>query len=97
MPFQVTGLISTITPLDIVDILIVAFILYKMYMGVKDSRALALFKGIIVLLGITFLSKVLELYVIYWLLQKLMTMMLLMQSKSKKNRKKKRTKLSLKW
>ena len=76
MPFQVTGLLSTITPLDILDILIVAFILYKMYMGVKDTRALALLKGIIVLLVITLLSKVLELYVIYWLLQKLMTMML---------------------
>ncbi|MBQ5636314.1 MAG: diadenylate cyclase CdaA [Selenomonadales bacterium] len=76
MAFQVTGLLSTITLLDIVDILIVAFILYKMYMGVKDTRALALFKGIIVLLVITLLSKVLELYVIYWLLQKLMTMML---------------------
>ena len=73
MPFQVTGLLSTITPLDILDILIVAFILYKMYMGVKDTRALALLKGIIVLLVITLLSKVLELYVIYWLLQKLMT------------------------
>lgn len=76
MPLQITGLISTITFLDIVDILIVAFILYKLYMGVKDTRALALFKGIIILLVITLLSKVLQLYVIYWLLQKLMTMML---------------------
>ncbi len=76
MPLQITGLISTITFLDIVDILIVAFILYKLYMGVKDTRALALFKGIIILLMITLLSKVLQLYVIYWLLQKLMTMML---------------------
>lgn len=77
MPLQITGLISTITFLDIVDILIVAFILYKLYMGVKDTRALALFKGIITLLVITLLSKVLQLYVIYWLLQKLMTMMLI--------------------
>lgn len=77
MPLQITGLISTITFLDIVDILIVAFILYKLYMGVKDTRALALFKGIIILLVITLLSKVLQLYVIYWLLQKLMTMMLI--------------------
>lgn len=77
MPLQITGLISTITFLDIVDILIVAFILYKLYMGVKDTRALALFKGIIILLVITLISKVLQLYVIYWLLQKLMTMMLI--------------------
>ena len=31
MPTQFSGILSTITPLDILDILIVSFILYRVY------------------------------------------------------------------
>jgi diadenylate cyclase len=70
---QIRGIISTITLLDVVDIVIVAFVLYKLYFMIKDTRAVALLKGLIVLLLATLVSKWLSLNVIYWLLQKTMT------------------------
>ena len=37
MPIQLQGLMSTITFLDIIDIAVVAFLLYKMYIYIKDT------------------------------------------------------------
>ena len=74
MPIQLKGLISTISFLDIVDILIVAFILYKLYMLLKDTRAITLVKGLLVLLVLTMVSNWLGLNVIYWLMQKTVTL-----------------------
>ena len=53
MPIQLQGLMSTITFLDIIDIAVVAFLLYKMYIYIKDTRAMVLLKGLLVLLAIT--------------------------------------------
>jgi diadenylate cyclase len=58
------------------DIVIVAFVLYKLYVMIKDTRAVALLKGLIVLLLATLVSKWLGLNVINWLLQKTMTVVL---------------------
>ncbi len=76
MLLQVRGIISTIGWRDIVDILLVAVLLYKLYMMIKDTRALTLLKGLIVLLVATLVSKWLGLNVINWLLQKSMTVVL---------------------
>lgn len=53
---------------DIVDILIVAFVVYKLIMLIKDTRAYQLVKGIVVLLLITQISKWMRLNVINWIL-----------------------------
>ncbi|MDU2065071.1 MAG: diadenylate cyclase CdaA [Sporomusaceae bacterium] len=76
MLLQIRGILATITLLDIVDILIVAFFLYKFYSMMKDTRAVALLKGLIVLLVATLVSKWLGLNVINWILQKTMTVVL---------------------
>lgn len=76
MLLQIHGILSTVTLLDIVDILIVAFFLYKFYSMMKDTRAVALLKGLIVLLIATLVSKWLGLNVINWVLQKSMTVVL---------------------
>ena len=76
MLLQIHGILSTITLLDIVDIMIVAFFLYKSYSMMKDTRAVALLKGLIVLLIATLVSKWLGLNVINWILQKSMTVVL---------------------
>ncbi|VBB04886.1 diadenylate cyclase [Lucifera butyrica] len=76
MLLQIKGVLATISLLDIADILIVAYFLYKLYVVIKDTRAVALLKGIIVLLMATLVSKWLGLNVINWLLQKTMTVML---------------------
>ena len=50
------------------DIGIIAFIIYKLMMLIKETRAEQLIKGIIVLIVITKLSDILQLNTMYWLL-----------------------------
>ncbi|CUH95200.1 putative protein YbbP [Propionispora sp. 2/2-37] len=76
MLLQIRGILSTIGLLDIVDIVLVAVVLYKLYILIKDTRAIALVKGLIVLLMATLVSKWLDLNVINWLMQKTMTVVL---------------------
>lgn len=73
MPIQLKGLLSTIGLLDLVDIIIVAFIVYKVYVMLQDTRAITLVKGLLVLVVLTMISNWLGLNVIYWLLQKTVT------------------------
>lgn len=75
MPLQFHGVLSTIGWFDIVDILIVAVILYKVYELLQDTRAITLVKGILVLLAVTVICSWLELHVISWLLQKAVTLL----------------------
>ena len=76
MQLQIRGILSTISLLDLLDIFIVALVLYKLYYIIKDTRAVALLKGLFVLLLATLVSKWLGLHVINWLLQKTMTVVL---------------------
>ena len=55
---------------DIIDILIVAYIFYKIFMFIKDTRAGQVLKGIILLLVATQVSEILKLHTLYWLLVK---------------------------
>lgn len=55
------------------DIGIVAFIIYKLMMLIKETRAEQLIKGIIILIIITKLSDVMQLHTMYWLLKNAMT------------------------
>lgn len=74
LPLQ--GFISSFRLLDIVDILLVAFVLYKLFILIRNTRAVALIKGLLVLGLVTVVSKVLDLHVINWLLQQGMTVIL---------------------
>lgn len=53
---------------DIVDMAIVAFVFYKLYMLIRETRAEQLIKGILVLLIATQASEFLQLHVINWIL-----------------------------
>lgn len=81
MPFDLSlpsgfhGILSTIGFLDIIDIFIVALILYKLYEMLQDTRAITLVKGLLVLLLVTFATSLLNLHVISWLLQKTVTLL----------------------
>ena len=75
MPMQMKGILSTINFLDVIDILIVAFILYKLYEMLQDTRAITIVKGLMVLSVLTLVSSWLELHVIFWLLQKTLTLL----------------------
>ena len=77
MSGHVIGLLHTIIWLDVLDILVVAFFLNKLYQMLKNTRAASLVKGLLMLVAITFISKWLNLYVINWLLEKFMPMLML--------------------
>lgn len=53
---------------DVVDILIVAYIFYKVFMFIKDTRAEQVLKGIVVLLLATQLSSLFKFHTLYWIL-----------------------------
>jgi diadenylate cyclase len=61
--------------INIVDILIVAFIIYKAMMIIKGTRAVQLIKGLIVLLLVSLASKVLVLTTVSWILDQLKTVL----------------------
>lgn len=58
---------------DVIDILIVAVVLYKLFTLIKETRAEQLIKGIGILLVLTKLSDMAELYTINWILANAMT------------------------
>lgn len=68
---------SSIGLMDVLDILIVAFLVYKALGFIRETRAEQLAKGLLVLVIITLVSKVMHLYTLHWILSGLMTVGLL--------------------
>lgn len=65
---------SGIVITDVIDILIVAFITYKILGFIRETRAEQLIKGLLVLVAATFLSDVFNLYSLNWILRGTMTL-----------------------
>ena len=61
---------------DVVDILVVAFFFYRIYALIKNTRATALLKGLLFLGFLSLLSGSLQLQVVNWILEKLMTVLI---------------------
>jgi len=57
----------TITAADILDVVIIAFAIYKITMWIKGTKAMILFKGIAIILAVGGLSAFLQLTTIWWL------------------------------
>ena len=76
MIVQLQGLVSTIGVLDIIDIVVVAYFLYRVYLMLKNTRAATLVKGLLVLVGFMIICRTLNLHVISWLLEKSMTVIM---------------------
>lgn len=62
------NLISGVGFTDVIDIAIVAFVIYKILGFIQESRAQQLVKGLLVLVVITFASDVFDLYTLNWIL-----------------------------
>lgn len=60
--------------LDVIDILIVAYILYRLLVLIRGTRAVQLLQGVVVILLATGISSVLHLTALNWLLNKIMTL-----------------------
>ena len=58
---------------DVLDIVIVAFLLYKLLEFVRETRAQQLLRGILLIAGAFVLSEVLDLNLLNWLLTELLT------------------------
>ena len=61
---------------DVVEILVVAFFFYRIYALIKNTRATALLKGLLFLGFLSLLSGSLQLHVVNWILEKLMTVLI---------------------
>lgn len=66
--------LSSIRVLDIIDVAVVAFVVYKLILLIKETRAEQLIKGIIALFVIAKVSGWLRLYTINWILENTMTL-----------------------
>ncbi len=76
MLLQLQGLLPAVGILDIIDVVLVAFFLYRIYLVLKNTRGAALIKGLLVLLIFMIIARWLNLYVISWLLEKSMTVIM---------------------
>ncbi len=62
--------IPNIYPMDLIEILIIAFMIYHITIWLKDTRAWILIKGILVILLFSLVATVLNLSVILWIFSK---------------------------
>ena len=70
----VIEIFSNIRINDIIDILIVAYVFYKILILIKETRAEQLVKGIMILIVILKLAELAKLYVVRYILQNTMTL-----------------------
>ncbi len=79
LPQKIGGLISTIQVEDILEILLVAIVFYKLYKMIEGTRAITLVKGILVLFVMNFIcSTILNLPLLSWIFDRLMALMVIM-------------------
>ena len=72
-PDRFKGLISTINFSDVLEIILVSIIIYKLYRAIEGTRAVTLVKGIFVLFMMNFLCNILHLHLLSWIFEKVMT------------------------
>ncbi|MDR0879076.1 MAG: diadenylate cyclase CdaA [Clostridioides sp.] len=66
---EIFSMMGRINIFDIIDIAIVTYLFYKIFMFIKDTRAEQVFKGIILFLIVTQVSDFLKLHTLTWLLK----------------------------
>lgn len=70
---NLSGLLMSIKVTDVIDIVVVAFLLYRVFGFIKETRAQQLFRGILLIIGVFVLSELLDLSLLNWLLTRLIT------------------------
>ena len=76
MNFQIQGIPLTLGIWDLIDIIVVAYCLYRLYKTLENTRAATLVKGLVVLVLFRFVTRFMQLNVINWLLEQGMTMIM---------------------
>lgn len=62
---------TTITPTDVVEIIIIAFLAYQILVWIKNTKAWFLLKGILLILAFTLVATIFEMNTILWIVEKL--------------------------
>ncbi len=70
---NLTGILMSIKITDILDIVIVAYLLYKLLGFIKETRAQQLFRGILLIIAFFLVSELLNLSLLNWLFTRLIT------------------------
>lgn len=65
--------LKIINPFSILDIIVVSYIFYKGYMLIKETRAVQLLKGILLILLLIPVSSLLQLTMLKWIVEKTIT------------------------
>ena len=68
---ELTGLLLSIQITDVIDIVIVAYILYRLLGMIKETRAQQLFRGVLLIVGVFLASELFGLSLLNWLLTRL--------------------------
>ncbi|MCD6379388.1 diadenylate cyclase CdaA [bacterium] len=63
--------------IDVLDVLIVAFIFYRLYLSMKGTRAVQMFGGLFMLIIVSFIARWLNLNALNWMLGSLKTVWLI--------------------
>ena len=70
---NLTGILMSIKITDVIDILIVAYLLYRLLGFIKETRAQQLFRGVLLIIAIFLVSEIFNLSLLNWLLTRLIT------------------------
>ncbi len=73
MAVQLKDILMSITLRDVIDMAVIAYVIYKIFMLIRETRAEQLIKGIFVLVFATWASGFFRLYTVNWLLRNTMT------------------------
>jgi len=74
MSEMLSNIISGFRITDVIDVAIVAFVVYKILCFIKETRAVQLVKGLLFLVAATFASEVFNLHTLNWILEGTLTL-----------------------
>lgn len=70
---NLSGILMSIKTTDIIDIIVVAYLLYKLLGFIKETRAQQLFRGILLIVVFFLISEIFNLSLLNWLFTRLIT------------------------
>lgn len=76
LPENLLNLLPDINLINVLDILVVALLIYRLILQIRGTRAVQLIKGLVVLLVVATVSSWLGLYTINWIMNKIMAMVI---------------------
>lgn len=71
---SIQSIMSNFRPEDALDIAIVSYVVYKMIGFIRETRAMQLIRGLVIIIVAFFVSDIFNLYLLNWLLKSLFTM-----------------------